>query len=130
MTAALTSSALCAILFSVGDFYEEFGANLRAARKRAGLTQQELADRINLTRTSVTNIERGSQRIALHQLFDLAAALGNQPVDLLPSLQPDLNEFFSKQDLSEVPAGDLERRFVASILRSNPERRQQREETE
>jgi transcriptional regulator with XRE-family HTH domain len=114
----------------VGDFYEEFGANLRAARKRAGLTQQELADRINLTRTSVTNIERGSQRIALHQLFDLAAALGNQPVDLLPSLQPDLNDLFSKQDLSEVPAGDLERRFMASILRSNPERRRQREETE
>lgn len=111
----------------VAGFYEVFGANLRAARKRAGLTQQELADRINLTRTSVTNIERGTQRIALHQLFDLAAALGDSPVNLLPPIHQDLDEILSDQNPDEIPATEQERLFLATILSSSqPDRRRTR----
>ena len=36
-----------------------FGANLRRIRLRKGLSQEELAERLNLTSHSISNIERG-----------------------------------------------------------------------
>ena len=64
--------------------YQEFGRRLRSAREGAGLSQQILAERVGLSRTSITNIERGRQHVALHMLFRLASALGKEPSDLLP----------------------------------------------
>ncbi len=48
------------------------------------LTQAELGGAVGLTRTSITNIERGRQRILVHTLFEIAAELGIEPRDLLP----------------------------------------------
>jgi transcriptional regulator with XRE-family HTH domain len=53
----------------------------------AKLTQDEVAERVGLKRTSITNIERGRQHIALHQLFLLASAVGTAPESLLPDTQ-------------------------------------------
>ena len=71
--------------FPFADIYKPLGQLVRAFRTRAGLSQQELADKIGLTRTSVTNIEKGRQRIPLHLLFALADALKVAPRQLLPS---------------------------------------------
>jgi transcriptional regulator with XRE-family HTH domain len=65
-------------------FYVELGRRVRQARERAGLTQDVLAARVSLSRTSVTNIERGRQKVLLHTLCGLAEALGVAPVALLP----------------------------------------------
>ena len=46
---------------SVERLYKEFGQRLRKAREDAQLTQKEVADRVGLKRTSITNIERGRQ---------------------------------------------------------------------
>ena len=64
--------------------YKELGNHLRRARKSANLSQQSLADRVGLSRTSITNIERGRQRIPIHMLYMLANAVGVNPSDLLP----------------------------------------------
>lgn len=48
------------------------------------MTQGALADHISLTRTSVTNIERGEQKFLLHTLMDIAQALRVPPASLLP----------------------------------------------
>ena len=48
------------------------------------MTQEELGRRVDLSRTSITNIEKGRQRILLHQLVDIAAALDAKPQDLMP----------------------------------------------
>lgn len=68
----------------VDALYRDFGRQLRARRRQAHLTQQQLADRVGLSRTSITNIEKGTQHIALHVLYQLAGALGATPADLLP----------------------------------------------
>ena len=47
------------------------------------MTQSELATVIGLTRTSVTNIEKGRQKLLVHSLFEIAAALGISPVKLI-----------------------------------------------
>src|SRR4051812_27594425 len=72
----------------VERFYQEFGRLLREARERpeSKITQKQLADRVGLSRTSITNIELGKQHIPLHTLFALATAVGIKPSDLLPDI--------------------------------------------
>lgn len=71
------------------DFYVEFGRALKQLRTNAHLTQDELATRVGLGRTSVTNIEQGRQHVPLHMLFELASAVGVEPVALLPKKQAE-----------------------------------------
>lgn len=68
------------------QFYREFGRTLREHRQRTGgeLSQEQLAKRVGLSRTSITNIEKGRQQIPLHMLYLLADALGVDPISLLP----------------------------------------------
>ena len=64
--------------------YREIGRTLRQRRETAGLTQGDVASRVGLSRTSITNIEQGRQHVTLHVLYALADALGSKPSDLLP----------------------------------------------
>ena len=67
----------------VERLYRRLGANIRQARQRAGASQEWLAKQIGLTRVSAVNIEAGRQRILLHQVKRIAAALGVDPLKLL-----------------------------------------------
>lgn len=67
------------------DFYIQLGLLIRKARVKAGLTQQQLADALLISRTSLTNIEIGNQRLLVHVLIDVANSLGTKPIQLLPS---------------------------------------------
>jgi transcriptional regulator with XRE-family HTH domain len=58
------------------DPRERFGANLKAARKKAGLSQQEIGDRCDIHRTEVSLLERGGREPRLGMILKLAAALG------------------------------------------------------
>jgi len=69
----------------MSGFYQRFGLRLRVHRKEAGLTQDQVASRLGVNRTTIVNIEKGRQRVALHQLVELADILGCAPGDLLPS---------------------------------------------
>lgn len=85
----------CAIILAVELLYKEFGRRLRARRKELKLTQSQLADRVGLTRTSITNIEAGRQHVVLHQLFLLASEIAVKPEDLLPREETTLEELVS-----------------------------------
>ncbi|HUZ46742.1 MAG TPA: helix-turn-helix transcriptional regulator [Terriglobia bacterium] len=75
-------------------FYEEVGRRIREARKRRKppLTQEGLGKRVSLTRTSITNVEKGRQKFLLHTLADIAAALQVQPASLLPHSSAELDQ--------------------------------------
>ena len=66
-------------------FYEELGRNINAARRGKNVTQQQLADAIGISRPSLTNIEKGNQKILIHTVFELAGALGIDVAVLLPA---------------------------------------------
>jgi transcriptional regulator with XRE-family HTH domain len=66
------------------SFYESFGELVRKHRERLGLTQEGLGRSVGLSRTSITNIEKGRQHVALHQVFALAGALEIPATTLLP----------------------------------------------
>lgn len=63
-----------------------FGANVRQAReaKDGGLTQDQLAEAVGVSRTSITGIELGNQNVNLQTLYKLAKALDVEPWSLLP----------------------------------------------
>lgn len=57
----------------------QIGANIRKARKAAGLTQRQLAERIGTDSFQVSRWERGANRPQYETLAALAAALGLTP---------------------------------------------------
>lgn len=61
-----------------------FGEKLAKARQRAGLSQEELARRLKLGRSSISNIELGRQRPNLELLYAVAEVLRIRPSTLLP----------------------------------------------
>lgn len=66
------------------ELYEELGRLVRKHRERLGISQDVLAQAIELSRASVANIETGRQRIPLHHLYRLARALKVEAEALLP----------------------------------------------
>lgn len=73
----------------VDAFYRQVGENICRERQALGFTQQELAQEIGLTRTSVVNIETGRQHAPLHTFVKIAQALAVPVADLLPPLRED-----------------------------------------
>lgn len=52
------------------------GQSLREERKARGLTQQELADRSGLTKSYVSDVERGERNVTFENLLRLVRAIG------------------------------------------------------
>jgi transcriptional regulator with XRE-family HTH domain len=69
------------------DRLPPFALRLRELRKRAGLTQDQVAERSGLSVTMVQNLERPSDggNPRLTTLFALADALGVPPAELVSS---------------------------------------------
>lgn len=56
---------------------------IREIRKRQGITQAELADRINSTRANIARFETGKHDPQLSTVAKLAEALGVEPAELI-----------------------------------------------
>jgi ribosome-binding protein aMBF1 (putative translation factor) len=52
-----------------------FGENVRDARERAGLSQSQLAQRVQVDRAAISLYERGAHAPSLHTIVRLANAL-------------------------------------------------------
>jgi transcriptional regulator with XRE-family HTH domain len=61
------------------DKRERFAVNLRQARETAGISQEELAERIEIHRTEISLLERGGREPRLGTLVKLAVALDTTP---------------------------------------------------
>lgn len=48
------------------------------ARKEIGLTQQQLAEKLNIKRAGITRIESGDQNLSFKTLYKIAEALGKK----------------------------------------------------
>jgi transcriptional regulator with XRE-family HTH domain len=94
------------------EMYRNVGESIRKHRKKAKISQEALADLVGHTRTSITNIEAGRQRIPLDLVFRLASALKIDARDLLPastsSLPPEIAKKLPK-DYDEAKLRALKR---------------------
>lgn len=64
----------------------QFGDNLRRCRKRADLSQEEVAVRASLHRTAVGQLERAERVARIDTVIKLAGALAVSPAVLLEGL--------------------------------------------
>lgn len=55
--------------------YKQIGNQIRKFRKQKGLSQEELAEKVNISTTHMSHIETGNTKLSLPVLVDLAAAL-------------------------------------------------------
>lgn len=79
----------------------DIARNLKRLRRQRGLTQEELADRLHVTRQAVSNWERNQNLPELEVLLSAAEALGASVDELLygprPAEQPNAPESRRKQ---------------------------------
>ena len=61
-------------------------AALVNARKKAGLSQQELASRLKTSQTVIARIESGERRVDVVEFIDIGRALRIDPHDVLDEL--------------------------------------------
>jgi transcriptional regulator with XRE-family HTH domain len=103
------------VMIRAEKFYEELGRSIRTRRKALKMTQAELGDRLGLSRTSITHIEYGRQRLFIDQFCRLAQALNSQRDELLTSAVAQGSEQKSAtRDLASMPTVA---RFVQRTLR-------------
>ncbi len=109
--------------------FKEVGQKIRQLREaqtggRARLTQAELAEMVGLERTSITNVERGNQKVPLHVLYRICEALRAPVSDLMPRVdevqahtEATLEEFsFASNTMEMTP---LVKQAVLERLRSS-----------
>ena len=101
-------------------FYAEVGNRIKRARETLGITQDALASLVSLSRTSITNIEKGRQKLLLHTFVDFVAALQVSPDELLPERNTQLQQALDEL-LKDHPV--KEREWVKSAITSPKKRR-------
>lgn len=65
------------------DLQRVLGRNVRALRRRVGLSQEAFGDEVGLHRTYVGGVERGERNLTLQTVQRLGEVLGVEPVTLL-----------------------------------------------
>lgn len=63
--------------------YRRFREDLVAARKRAGLSQEELARRLGKPQSYVSKYENGERRLDVVEVAEIAEAMGMALTDLV-----------------------------------------------
>ena len=80
----------------------DIGRRIRNFRNRNGLTQQELADRTELTKGFISQLERGQVSASVVTLMDLIECLGTTPAEFFKDEEERVvfteKEYFEKLD--------------------------------
>jgi transcriptional regulator with XRE-family HTH domain len=63
-----------------------FGRNIKAARAKRRMNQEELCDLANIDRSYLSKIENGNCNATLEKVYKLAQALQCPLVEILPSV--------------------------------------------
>jgi transcriptional regulator with XRE-family HTH domain len=68
--------------------YRSVIEQLTAERRRLGLTQEQLAERLGLHKQFVSRVELGERRLDVIEFADFARALGLNPSNMVKSIEP------------------------------------------
>lgn len=94
---------------------KEIGRRVRLLRDERGLTQTELGERLDLTQSNISAIERGDRGVTIHQAVRIARALRISVDELLTGSRPTKDKrshtedrrFVRRlQEIDRLPKGD------------------------
>jgi transcriptional regulator with XRE-family HTH domain len=71
---------------------QNFGKAVLIRRKQLGFSQEEFADRAGITRTYVSDVERGARNVSLKNLIRFAEALDLPPSKLIAMAEERLED--------------------------------------
>lgn len=94
--------------------YTRIGQQIRDLRNLRGITQDTLASQISVSRTSITNIEKGRQRLQLHTLYEIALVLDVELDELLPR-KSEVSEIEDTLNTSEA-IDSSEQMWIRSVI--------------
>lgn len=90
-----------AIMNAVIEMRKEIGSKIKAFRKSVGLSQMQLAEKLNVTNRAVSNWESGVNGIDIELIPLLCSVLNVAPNDLLDTPSPTDVLYISR------PSGDV-----------------------
>lgn len=82
------------------DYYK-IGQKIRKIRKAHGLSQEELAEKIDISITHMSHIETGNTKLSLPVFVDIAAALDVRTDELLDS-NPTATTSAALEEISSI----------------------------
>lgn len=100
----------------------ELGERLQEARRARGLTQEDVAERLGVARTTVTALEKGTRRVRPDELIRLAELYGRSVNELLrerprtPDMVVQFRAVISQDDPSVLQAVDRFKRHCDNYL--------------
>ncbi len=98
------------------------GRSLRAARRRAGLTMDALAEMSGVSQPHLSQMENGRVSPSISTLYRLANALGVSPQQLLPSNPADALQVIRAGSVPATPILDSPTAAVARVLVGSPDK--------
>lgn len=98
--------------------YFQIGQRIRKFRKAAGLSQEELAEKINISTTHMSHIETGNTKLSLPVLTDIAMKLDVRADDLLFDSPRSGRVSATEEILSTLDQCDeMQLRIIADMVR-------------
>lgn len=95
--------------------YRVLGSRLQEARKARGLTQQEVAETIGVSRPTYVAIEKGERRLAPDELIRLASLFGRALHEILRQREP-VRDFIAQFRAATVRTGVRPEDLAASVV--------------
>lgn len=98
------------------------GENLRRCREACALSQQQVADALNIERSTYTRYENNDTEPALTTLVKLAAIYNVSPMELLPSIDDEEKQSLTDRAGADSPIYQLakDERGLVAIYRALP----------
>lgn len=99
------------------DYYQ-IGQQIRKYRKAHGLSQEQLAEQMNISVTHMSHIETGNTKLSLPVLVSAAKALEVQTDDLLGEKLPERKASFNELNalLETCPTQHL--RIISDLVKA------------
>ena len=112
--------------------YKAIGKRIKIARIKADLTQENLAEKVNISPTHLSNIENGTTRVSLSTIVALANALKTTVDDFLcdnivyakPQFERDIADLLAECDSYEIRVvKDMAETLIGTLRRDAELRR-------
>ncbi len=98
---------------------QQIGTKIKDLRNRNGLTQQELADRTELTKGFISQLERGQVSPSVVTLFDLIECLGSTPAEFFDESVGEQIVFSEKDYFEKIDEVGNSRQWIVPSAQKN-----------